>query len=216
MSAHFREMNTQRLDQLAHTARAAGARMLAALALLPLLAACLPAGAAAQTVVKAVARTKPISETATPAPSATPVPTAAPASTTTPAPTAAPAIRAQPVSLGTNGGEWQFDQATLELAAGEDIVLTFNNGAKTTAHNWLLVSGGDNVATEVNAAGMASGEGAGYIPDDTRIIASTAGLIKGGQSESVTFTAPAAGTYVYLCTFPGHFELGMKGVLTVK
>jgi len=216
MNAHFREMNTQRLDQLAHTARAVGARMLAALALLPLLAACLPPGAAAQTVVKAVARAKPISETATPAPTAAPAPTTAPASTPTPAPTAAPAIRAQPVSLGTNGGEWQFDQATLELAAGEDIVLTFNNGAKTTAHNWLLVSGGDDVATEVNAAGMASGEGAGYIPDDTRIIARTAGLVKGGQSESVTFTAPAAGTYVYLCTFPGHFELGMKGVLTVK
>ena len=221
MNAHFREMNAQRLDQLAHTARTTGARLLAALALLPLLAACLPPGAAAQTVVKAVARAKPISETATPAPTATPVPAAAPAPTATPvpaapAPTAAPAITAQPVSLGTNGGEWQFDQATLELAAGEDIVLTFNNGAKTTAHNWLLVSGGDDVATEVNAAGMASGEGAGYIPDDTRIIAHTAGLVKGGQSESVTFTAPAAGTYVYLCTFPGHFELGMKGVLTVK
>jgi len=215
MNAHFREMNAQRLDQLAHTARAAGARMLAVLALLPLLAACLPPGAAAQTVVKAVARAKPISETATPAPTATPLPTTTPAPAA-PAPTAAPAITAQPVSLGTNGGEWQFDQATLELAAGEDIVLTFNNGAKTTAHNWLLVSGGDDVATEVNAAGMASGEGARYIPDDARIIARTAGLVKGGQSESVTFTAPAAGTYVYLCTFPGHFELGMKGVLTVK
>jgi azurin len=216
MNAHFREMNAQRLDQPARTAQAAGARLLIVLALLALLTACLPPGAAEQTVVKAVARAKPISETATPAPTATLAPTSTPAPTATLAPTATPAPAGQPVSLGTNGGEWQFDLATLEFTAGENIVLTFHNGAKTTAHNWLLVSGGDDVATEVNAVGMASDEATGYIPDDSRIIARTAGLVKGGQSESVTFTAPAAGTYVYLCSFPGHFELGMKGVLTVR
>ena len=204
MNTHFQEMSAQRLHQLAHVAGTAGARILAALALLALLAACAMPGAAQQTVVKAVARAKPISDTATPAPTAMPAPTA------TPAPTA------QPVSIGTNGGEWQFDSVALEVAAGKDVALTFNNGAKTTAHNWLLVRGGDDVATEVNAAGMASSEAAGYIPNDTRIIARSAGLVEGGQSETVTFTAPAAGTYVYLCTFPGHFELGMKGVLTVK
>lgn len=220
MHALVREMNAQRLDQLAHSARSAGARILAALALLPLLAACLPPGAAEQTVVKAVARAKPISETATPAPTATLAPTAPPApaiiAPAAPAPIDALALKGQPVSLGTNGGEWQFDATTLELAAGEDIVLTFNNGAKTTAHNWVLISGDDYAAIEVNQAGEQAGEGAAYIPDDLRIIARTAGLVKGGQSESVSFTAPAAGTYVYLCTFPGHFELGMKGVLTVK
>jgi len=72
------------------------------------------------------------------------------------------------------------------------------------------------VAAQVNKAGETAGVTADYIPDDTRIIARTAGLLKGGQSETVTFTAPAAGTYVYLCTFPGHFEEGMKGVLRVK
>lgn len=214
MNVHVREMNAQRLDQLARTTQAAGTRILAALALLPLLSACLPPGAAQQTVVKAVVRAKPISATATPVPSAIRAPTATPMPMTTPTPPAAP--KQQPVSLGTNGGEWQFDLATLDLAAGEGVVLTFHNRAKTTAHNWLLVSGGDDVATEVNAVGMASGAGAAYIPDDSRIIARTAGLLKGGQSERVTFTAPTAGTYVYLCTFPGHFELGMKGVLTVK
>lgn len=110
----------------------------------------------------------------------------------------------------------EFDTAGLEIAAGEAIVLTFHNGAKTTAHNWLLIKGGNDVALEVNKAGETAGEAAAYIPDDTRIIARTTELVKGGQSESVTFTAPAAGTYVYLCTFPGHFEPGMQGVLTVR
>jgi azurin len=212
MNAYVREKITRRLGERARTARAAGTRILAALLLLPLLTACLSPGAAEQTVVKAVVRAKPLDQTSTPAPTPTTAPTAVPAAV----PAAAHAIKRQPISLSTNGGEWQFNTAVLELAAGEDIVLIFHNGAKTTAHNWLLVSGDDYAATEVNTAGMASGAGAGYIPDDPRIIAHTTGLVKGGQSESVAFTAPAAGRYVYLCSFPGHFELGMKGVLTVK
>ncbi len=212
MNAHFQQKSAQRLVLPAHTARTAGARILAAFALVALLAACVMPGTAEQTEVKAAARAKPISETATPAPTAAPAPTATPA----PAPTPMPTITAQPVSLGTNGGDWQFDADTLEIAAGQDIALTFNNGAKTTAHNWLLVRGGDDVATEINAAGEAAGATAAYIPNDPRIIARTAGLVKGGQSETVTFSAPAAGTYVYLCTFPGHLDLGMKGVLTVR
>jgi plastocyanin len=32
-----------------------------------------------------------------------------------------------------------------------------------------------------------------------------------------SFGAPAKpGSYTYLCTFPGHFVAGMKGVLVVK
>jgi azurin len=224
MNAQIQELNTQRLKRLAYLTRAACGRLLAALMLLPVLTACLTPGAAQQTVVKAVARAKPLDETATPAPTAVPTATATPASAATPAPTAVPMAapaatpvpEGLPVSLDTNGGEWQFDLATLEIAAGKEIALTFHNGAKTTAHNWLLVDGDDAVAAEINAAGETAGEGAAYIPNDPRIIARTAGLVKGGQSESVAFSAPAAGTYVYLCTFPGHFELGMKGVLTVK
>jgi azurin len=221
MNVQFQHKSAQRLHQLAHTARAILARILATLVLLPLLAACGTPGAAQQTVVKAVARAKPISEIpppapASPSPTSAPAPTSTPARTTTPARTATPAPTGKPVSIGTNGGEWQFDTVALEIAAGEEIALTFHNGAKTTPHNWLLIGGDDYAAIEVNAAGMASGEAAGYIPDDPRIIARTAGLVKGGQSETVMFTAPAAGTYVYVCTFPGHFELGMQGVLTVK
>jgi azurin len=220
MNAQFQHKSAQRLHQLAHTARAILARILATLVLLPLLAACVTPGAAQQTVVKAVARAKPISEIPTPAPASTSAPTSTPAPTSTSVPTSTPARTAtptgKPVSIGTNGGEWQFDTVALEIPAGEEIALTFHNGAKTTPHNWLLISGDDYAAIEVNAAGMASGEAAGYIPDDTRIIARTAGLVKGGQSETVTFIVPAAGAYVYLCTFPGHFELGMQGVLTVR
>jgi azurin len=217
MNTYAQRTNAQPLRRSAYFARATITRILATLVLLPLLAACLTPGAAQQTVVKAVARSKPLDQMPTLAPpTATPAPTAIPVPTAIPAPTATPAPKGKPVEIGTNGGEWQFDTVALELTAGEAIALTFHNGAKTTPHNWLLIGGDNYAAIEVNAAGMASGEAAGYIPDDPRIIARTAGLVKGGQSETVMFTAPAAGTYVYVCTFPGHFELGMQGVLTVK
>lgn len=210
MNAHFQPEHTCRTDWLARAARSAGARLLAALALLPLLTACLGPIAAGQTMVKAVARSKPPSAAATPAPTATP------AATATPAPTATPARAMVALAIGTNGGEWQFDRDTLEIPAGEEIALTFNNGAKTTLHNWVLVRGDDHAAVEVNKAGEQAGVALGYIPDDARIVARTAGLVEGGQSQTVTFTAPPAGTYIYLCTFPGHFDEGMRGVLTVK
>ena len=41
-------------------------------------------------------------------------------------------------------------------------------------------------------------------------------LVNGGESGSASFAAPPAGTYTFLCTFPGHFVAGMKGTLTVK
>ena len=37
------------------------------------------------------------------------------------------------------------------------------------------------------------------------------------KSGEVEFKAPTVpGDYVFLCTFPAHFQAGMKGVLTVK
>jgi uncharacterized cupredoxin-like copper-binding protein len=47
------------------------------------------------------------------------------------------------------------------------------------------------------------------------MIAHTALLAPGG-SETIEFTAPAAGSYTFVCTYPGHYGGGMKGVLTVN
>jgi len=38
-----------------------------------------------------------------------------------------------------------------------------------------------------------------------------------GEKVETTFKAPAVrGSYTYLCTFPGHFQSRMKGMLVVK
>jgi azurin len=109
---------------------------------------------------------------------------------------------------------FEYDKTSLTATAGQEVTLTLNNPA-AIEHNWVFVNGGEDVAAAVDQAGIAAGLDAGYIPADTsQIIANTA-LVPAGESASVTFTAPAAGTYTYLCTVPGHFPT-MKGTLTVN
>jgi azurin len=55
-----------------------------------------------------------------------------------------------------------------------------------------------------------------YIPasEESSIIAHTK-MLGGGESDTIEFTAPAKGSYEYLCSFPGHYAL-MRGVLIVE
>jgi azurin len=84
------------------------------------------------------------------------------------------------------------------------------------AHNFvLLVLGTD--AAEFNKASMMAAA-TEYVPQDqkAKVVASTK-LAGPGETVEVTFKVPAkAGTYDYMCTFPGHFAAGMKGQLVVK
>ena len=69
-------------------------------------------------------------------------------------------------------------------------------------HNWVLVQNGtkDGVATD----GTAAGPGAAWVAEgDDRVLAKS-GLLDPGTTEEVNFTVPAAGTYQFVCTFPGH------------
>jgi azurin len=57
-----------------------------------------------------------------------------------------------------------------------------------------------------------------YIPASfqNQIIAHTK-LLGPRKSDEVTFKAPdTAGQYPFLCSFPAHYQVGMKGTLTVK
>jgi len=41
-------------------------------------------------------------------------------------------------------------------------------------------------------------------------------VISGGQSETITFTAPEPGSYNYYCSVGNHRTLGMEGVMSVE
>ena len=158
-------------------------------------------------------------------PTIVPVPTVPPLVTTPTEPVAPDAIAtivpepagesgaAVSIEIGTEGDALKFSEAALSAASGSSVTVTFNNGSAVNQHNWVLVQDGtkDAVATDGTAAGPAA---AWIKPGDGRVVASSK-LLNPGDSEAVAFTAPAAGTYQFVCTFPGH-NFTMFGDFTVK
>ena len=84
------------------------------------------------------------------------------------------------------------------------------------AHNFVLLKAGANQIKFTEAAAQA--RATDFIPPDMKdqVIANTA-LAGPGETVEVTFKVPAAaGSYPFICTFPGHFAAGMRGTLAVK
>ena len=152
-------------------------------------------------------------------------PTAAPAAGAAAIPTEAvgPALATgsgEAASLGSDGELLAFDQISLSVPSGL-VTLNFVNNSSAVQHNWVLVEGDATVAAAVNDAAQqqssAARNAAAAVP-----LADTPGLLVGtpmvdpGASYSVTFETHGPGTYIYICTFPGHYIAGMVGELVVN
>lgn len=110
------------------------------------------------------------------------------------------------------GDALAFNRTKLTASAGQEVVLRFKNTSTLNQHNWVLVKAGTKDA--VAAAGAASGPANAWVPlADDRMIAHTQ-LVGPGQATVVRFQAPAAGSYQFVCTFPGH-NVTMFGELEV-
>lgn len=114
----------------------------------------------------------------------------------------------------------KFSLATIEVKAGEEIkVILTNIGTQpkeVMGHNWILLKGGVDVAAFSAAAVLA--KATDYYPADraSDVIASIP-LMGPRKSGEVTFKAPMApGQYAFICSFPAHYQVGMKGLLIVK
>jgi azurin len=84
------------------------------------------------------------------------------------------------------------------------------------AHNVVVLQKDASQVKFVTAG--ATARATDFIPPDMKdqVIAATA-LAGPGETVEVTFKVPdVAGVYPFLCTFPGHFQAGMRGTLTVK
>jgi azurin len=131
---------------------------------------------------------------------------------------AAPGKAAKEIKLqiGAKKDELAFDKTTLKAQAGVPVSLTFKNTASPSSglqHNFVLVQIGKEM--EVANAGIAAGPDKAYVPASPDVLAHTR-LLNPGESETISFTAPAQpGDYPYICSFPGHATT-MKGVLKVK
>jgi len=117
----------------------------------------------------------------------------------------------------TGNDQMQFDLAELKVKAGQTVRLTLKHVGKmdknVMGHNWVLLTKG----TEIGAFGQAAVEAKAtdYVPAGTTQVIAHTKLLGGGESDTIEFVAPAAGTYEYICSFPGHYAL-MKGKLIVE
>lgn len=121
------------------------------------------------------------------------------------------------VDIGSND-QMQFDKNELKVPAGEPIVLTLKHTGKMAknvmGHNFVLLDQGVDFKGFAEKAAVATDTE--YIPisEEGSIIAHTK-VIGGGESDTVEFTITEAGTYEFLCTFPGHYAI-MRGVLIAE
>lgn len=122
------------------------------------------------------------------------------------------------VNLALAGNDlMKFDKNEFSVKAGQEVTLTLRHTGKIDkkimGHNFVLLKKGTSVP-EFSAKAAAAGEAKDWIANKDQIIVHTK-MLGGGESTKITFTAPEAGTYDFICSFPGHSGL-MKGKFIVQ
>ena len=105
------------------------------------------------------------------------------------------------VSLTFDGKDtFEFSPGSASTQAGVDVEVTLNSVGALN-HTWALVEEGldRNSITEANI-----------------VAGATTGPVSGGDSKTITFSAPEAGIYEFVCLIPGHAAAGMVGTFTVN
>ncbi len=114
----------------------------------------------------------------------------------------------------------KFNVTAIDAKPGEELKVVLTNigtqPKEVMGHNWVLLKAGTDV--DAFTAAAISAKDSGYIPatlaDEVIAHIDILGPRKSGE---VDFKAPTIpGDYPFLCTFPAHYQSGMKGVLTVK
>jgi azurin len=105
---------------------------------------------------------------------------------------------------GTSPADVRFDPNKINLKSGAKVKLTLRNQIKTEGmyQNWVLINVGSG--QEVVNDAMSAGANNNYVAIGRNVLVSSE-LAAPGTSVTVDFTAPAAGTYNYISTFPGNF-----------
>ena len=109
-----------------------------------------------------------------------------------------------------------FDKTSLSAKAGKNIRLTLNHtgkiGKEFMGHNFVLLKKDVDVDDfAILALDFKENE---YIPKNNDFIVHTR-MLGGGESDTINFTIEEPGSYTYVCTFPGHYQI-MQGILTIE
>jgi len=132
-----------------------------------------------------------------------------------------PALFASEVKIEIDSNDqMQFDKKAFEVVEGQKVTLVLTHSGQlpkaAMGHNVVILKPGTSLPEfAMKCAPLAAND---WIPEDEeskKLIIAHTKMLGGGESDTITFTAPAPGEYPFLCTFPGHFAM-MQGVMTVK
>lgn len=84
------------------------------------------------------------------------------------------------------GEEYRFQPSSITLKKSERVKITFKNNGRTV-HNLIIEELGIKTKT-----------------------------IGAAQADTIEFTAPVTGTFIFFCSVPGHRAAGMEGSLIVE
>ena len=108
--------------------------------------------------------------------------------------------------LEVTTSDFQFSPDSWTVPAGEQISIDITNEG-SVLHEWVLMQPGVSIENETDLPETEEELLADfvYVEDE----------VEAGASKTLTFTAPAAGTYQIICAIETHFDAGMEGSLTV-
>lgn len=115
--------------------------------------------------------------------------------------------------ISSDGDELAFVPSRLDCTAGAqvELILTHKGVIVSDPHDWVLLKPG-TIDAFLKLADKATNDD-GITDQNRRFIIARTKLCPKGQTVSLTFTAPPAGEYPFVCSVPGHGET-MHGTLT--
>ena len=119
----------------------------------------------------------------------------------------------------TGNDQMQYNLDEFKVESGATVRIELENIGKmpksSMGHNVVVLKQGADAKKFATAA--SSHKDNDYIPPKKtdQILAKTE-LLGPGETDAVEFTAPEAGEYVFLCSFPAHMFSGMKGTMVVE
>lgn len=120
----------------------------------------------------------------------------------------------------TANDQMKFSLEFFDVEAGQVVRVTLKNVGSmpkmSMGHNLVILEqGADEKAFAEAAMNAPTTE---YVPADmSKVVIAHTKLLGPGESDSITFKAPTKkGRYAFICSFPGHFQVGMKGFMVVR
>jgi azurin len=128
---------------------------------------------------------------------------------------------APPFSIEITGDDnMKFGTEQFAVLRGQKVSITLKNigsmPKSAMGHNLVVLKQNVN-AMAFNHAAAVHPEKEFIAPESRKDVVAHTRMLGPNESDTITFTAPAvAGNYEYICSFPGHYGAGMRGIMTVK